>query len=264
MSENITQVAKKGALGNTFVGEVHNHNEGITPLEASELAINLFMENFPKLQAEAYELVNERANEFADAVIKKLEENGITNFSAFKDPDMQYVLFESQKNYARFGSKDLLEILSSIITERVMRNEEDIILKATIDKASSIASMLTPDQLDLLSLMFTCTEVKYGDIKDIESLERKLVYLSSVFSKANRKDIPYLKMMECLDLKLPNVIKIQSEAYGFNENDVEKICPELVKSLRNDYGVSYVGIILGIVNAHNKTNMRFDPRIWIK
>lgn len=134
----------------------------------------------------------------------------------------------------------------------------------TSRKASSIASMLTPDQLDLLSLMFTCTEVKYGDIKDIESLERKLVYLSSVFSKANRKDIPYLKMMECLDLKLPNVIKIQSEAYGFNENDVEKICPELVKSLRNDYGVSYVGIILGIVNAHNKTNMRFDPRIWIK
>ena len=109
----------------------------MTPEEASQVAIKLFMENFPKLQDIAKTTAEARAQEFCQAVIEKLIEDKINDFSPFSEPDIQYVLLDAQKNYARFGTADMLKTLSDLVSRRVA-HDEDFSLKVSIDKAIEV------------------------------------------------------------------------------------------------------------------------------
>ena len=165
MGSNVTQIAVQ--------------NNGMQPQEACQLAINLFMENFPKLQQIAADTARERVEEFCKTTIEKLQHANVQDYSAFSDPDVQYVLFDAQKHYARFGTKEMLGTLTDLVANRVANND-DFVLKVTIDKAVSVASMLTPQQLDFLSLLFLCTKVKYTHIQTLEQLETHLKELCSI------------------------------------------------------------------------------------
>ena len=59
-----TKIIQKAALGSdtTQIGEQNNYY-GMTAEEASNLAIKLFMDNFPRLQEEAKKIAKERAEE---------------------------------------------------------------------------------------------------------------------------------------------------------------------------------------------------------
>lgn len=61
---NETKIIQKAAMGSdtTQIGSQNNYY-GITAEKASELAINLFMDNFPKLQEDAKRVAKERAEE---------------------------------------------------------------------------------------------------------------------------------------------------------------------------------------------------------
>lgn len=249
MGSNVTQIAVQ--------------NNGMQPQEACQLAINLFMENFPKLQQIASDTAQERANEFCKATIDKLQHANVRDYSAFSDPDVQYVLFDAQKSYARFGTKQMLGTLSDLVASRVVNND-DFVLKVTIDRAISVASMLTPQQLDFLSLLFMCTRVSHSHIKTLAQLESHLNHLCGVFNvNPNEINIFYLNMLGCLQIDLPRPVKILAQTYSLPMDDVGRICPQRVKSLATDYGISSVGTILAITNAEQKTSFTFDPHIWI-
>ena len=68
---DIKQVSTKGSEG-IQIG-VQNINIGMTPQAASEMATNLFMENFPKLQEEARKAAQERADELCRDIINRLK-----------------------------------------------------------------------------------------------------------------------------------------------------------------------------------------------
>ena len=91
-----TKIIQKAALGSdtTQIGEQNNYY-GMTAEEASNLAIKLFMDNFPRLQEEAKKIAKERAEELCKDIVDKLEKQGKTNFSEFSDPDIQYILNKS-------------------------------------------------------------------------------------------------------------------------------------------------------------------------
>lgn len=245
------------------VSQIAVQNIGMQPQEACQLALNLFMDNFPRLQKIAVDTARERADEFCRTTIKKLQYANVKDYSAFTDPDVQYVLYDAQKNYARFGTQQMLETLTDLVANRVTNND-DFVLKVTIDKAISVASMVTPQQLDFLSLLFLCTRVSHSHIQNLTQLESHLNSLCRIFpTKMQDASIFYLNMLGCLQLCLPKPIKVLSRTYNLPEQEVERICPELVKSLETDYGISNVGIMLAITNAEQKTSFTFDPHIWI-
>lgn len=249
MSSNITQI-----------GVQHN---GMEPQEACQLALDLFMDNFPKLQQIAADTARERADEFCKTTIEKLQYANVKDYSAFTDPDVQYVLYDAQKSYARFGTQEMLGTLTDLVANRVTNNDE-FVLKVTIDKAISVASMLTPTQLDFLSLMFLCTKVKFEYIKNLDDLQKHLARLNQTFEISyDQKMADYLNMLGCLQLSLPNPVENFATAYGFQKSEVEAICPQRIKGLHGDYGLSSVGVMLAITNAERKTPYSFDPRIWI-
>ena len=82
--ENEIKITQKATVGDgtTQIG-VQNNFLGITSEKASELAIKLFMENFPKLQEEARMVAKERAEELCKGIIEKLKEDGKTDFCEF-------------------------------------------------------------------------------------------------------------------------------------------------------------------------------------
>lgn len=249
MGSNVTQIAVQ--------------NNGMQPQEACQLAINLFMDNFPKLQQIAADTARERADEFCKTTIEKLQHANVRDYSAFSDPDVQYVLFDAQKNYARFGTKQMLGTLTDLVANRVTNND-DFVLKVTIDKAISVASMLTPQQLDFLSLLFLCTKVKHSHIQTLDQLETHLKRLCSIFAvNITQVNISYLNMLGCLQIELPEPVKILAQTYNLPREEVDRICPQQIKSIATDYGVSSVGTMLAITNAEQKTSFRFDPHIWI-
>ena len=262
MDDEKIEIIQRGGIGSdtTQIG-IQNNYTGISPSDACDLAMKLFYDNFPKLQACAEETAKKRVEELSEEIVGKLQKSDVTNLEPFKDPDVQYVLFEAQKNYARFGTKEMLENLSDLIVKRVKYHEGDFVLKVAIDKAIEVVQMLTPEQLDLLSLLFICSRVKFDNINNIKSLESFFTLLNTAFQKADFSAIHYLNMLGCLQLFLFDPIEEHVRIYGFKKDEVEKICPNLIKNMQGDYSTSPMGTILAILNAEAKLGISFNGSV---
>lgn len=259
-NNNITQ---KSALGShtTQIGVQNNYN-GITPEKASEIAIDLFMKNFPKLQAKAEETAKARADEFCSTAIKKLTDEHIQDFSPFSDVDVQYVLYKAQRDYARIGTDDLLEQLSSLICSRI-KYDKDFIIKSAIDKAIKVAPFLQPKHYDMLVIYFVTKHVLLPSIKTIDDLEHRLCYFAEIFCHFSKRDFDYLNIHGCLQMNMGYATNRFAKNYEFSENDIKAICPPIFHEIHADYGLSYVGIILAITYLKTRINENLDPHAWI-
>lgn len=264
MENENNQIVQKSAIGSqtTQIG-VQNIINGISPEDASKMAIDLFMENFPKLQSLAAETARERAEEFCTAAIEKLKAENVQDFSAFGDPDVQYVLYQAQRDYARMGTKELLDQLTSLLSLRVT-HDQDFVLKATIDKAMEIAPYLLPRHYDLLVAYFIVKHMRVSPIKTISDLQARLSIESAPFTRACKKDSQYLDTHGCLQIYLGGAAEMLAKSYGFPKNEVERVCPPVLKEIDGDYGLSYVGKMLAISHYCLKKGFKLDPHIWIK
>ena len=258
-----TQLGKESTQIGVQNNEENHYHIGLSLEDASQIAINLFMDNFPKLQEKAIETVKERVEEFCSETIDKLSKQNTTDFSAFTDPDVQYVLYKAEENYARFGTKEKLDALSSLIANRVKYNDDSFNLKIAIDEAIKVAGKVTEEQLNYLSLLFITTRVKMGNINSINDLRNHFFMLNSAFPIADTINWENLQMLGCLELQLPDICKMYAKRYNLDEAEVKTICPENIKKLSGDYSVSPIGIVLAIINAEAKTVYRFNPNIWI-
>lgn len=238
---------------------------GMTPEQAARQTIALFMDNFPKLQALAKDTAEQRATELCNEILKKLEDKQVRDFTPFTQPDVQFVLYEAQKNYARFGEKEVMKILTELVVNRI-QNDDKGHFKRIMDNAVIVASDLSSTQLDCLSALFMLTKVHFSGIKNIEDLKEFFNYISSIFNLENiefGREFSYLLFKGCLQLELPDISKIQSELYNLDRKEVEENMSQGIKQFDTDYGVSEIGIILGLINAKQKSRYRFDPHIWI-
>ncbi len=263
MNDELLLEQKQG-FGNTGtqVG-VQNNYYGLSPQEACKMAMELFYDNFPKLQEEANALVKKRVKILMDEIAVQLCKKNITDMSPLAEPDVQYAVYEAQKGYARFATADLLKTLSSLISERVKQDDGELCLKVAIDQAISIAPMLSEDNLNYLSLLFIIKHTKNSEVVDIPSLQAWLSYLDNAFPITSGNSKLHLETLGCLRLALGNSCKILSKNYQIEQHEIEQMCPHSIKSLSGDYGTSYIGTILAILNAEQKICYKFDPTIWI-
>ena len=261
---NVTNIEQKSSFGSeTTQIATQNNYYGMTPEEACEMAMDLFQKNFPVLQQKAIDTAKERAEELVKSVIDKLEKDNVRDYSPFSDPDVQYIFLEAQKSYARFGSEEKLTLISTLLSHRVIDNNEDLTYKVLLDKAIEITPLLTEEQTDYLSLLFLTTKVKLKMTNDLDQLDRTLKYISRVFCKSNRETYAYLNTLGCLQMALINICSVISKIYGFKEEEVEKICPDNIKKLTGDYTTSPVGSLIAMINIENKTHFMFAKKNFL-
>lgn len=263
--ENEIKITQKATVGDgtTQIG-VQNNFLGITSEKASELAIKLFMENFPKLQEEARMVAKERAEELCKGIIEKLKEDGKTDFCEFADPDIQYVLNKSEQIYARFGTDRLYNLLRELIINRVNYND-DYYIKIILDDAINIAKSLSEADLNYISLIFLCKHTKIYSIDSIEKLEEHCNKICSQLPVPNDiiKRIPFLNMLRLLTISLGNAAEVYSRKYNFDIDKVKEILPLEMESIHGDYSLTPVGVIIAIININNKTNLKIELKEFI-
>lgn len=265
MSENI-HITQKAAIGsNTNQIATQNNYYGLSAEDASKLAVQLFVDNFPKLQHEAASIARQRAEELCKSIVDKLLNQGLTDYSAFADPDMQFILNKAQIEYARFGSDELCSLLSSIIANRVNYNADNY-MKFVLDEAIESAKLLSEAHLNYLSLIFICKQVPFEGIDTIEDLKKHCEYICSRFPTPDNiiVSFPHLNMLNLFSLDLGSAEDVYSRRYGFDKDEIKKIVPFAMTKVPGDYSLSPVGIVLAIINIRNKTPYDLDPKLWIK
>lgn len=238
-------------------------NVGVSLEEVSRMVTNLFLDNFPRMYQIAKEVADKRADELWNEIVKKLEPLNGNDLQAFIEPDVQYVLYEAQKSYARFGTEEMLGMLSSLIKGRIKNNDSQICLKVAIDKAISIAGLLNQEQLDYLSLTFIVKSVKLSHVKDVENLNRHFAIMEDAFGNANISSFEYLDMLGCFSFNLGTAKEVYERTYPFIKTGQSVNYPQVFEQIPGDYSTSHVGTILAIANAEAKTPYKFNPSTWI-
>lgn len=263
MTESI-EINQKAAIGSeTTQIAIQNNYSGLTPSEACDLATKLFYDNFPRLQECAMQVTEQRIKEFMDEVAKKLQQNNVVDMTPLADPDVQYSLFEAQKSYARFGTAEMLSILSDLISNRVQCNNDDVHIKVSVDSAIEIAGLLSQNDLDYLSFIFLVKQVKFSSIKTFDELKTHILHFEKIFSGVSKLAVPYLDSLKCLKIQLGSPAEMYSDLYGFDKNEIENVLPALFDEVSGDHGTSPIGTVLAIVNAEKKTPHKFSLKTWI-
>ena len=76
--------------------------------------------------------------------------------------------------------------------------------------------------------------------------------------------VPFLYMLRLLTISLGNADEVYAKRYNLDIGKVKEILPLAMNSIPGDYSLTPVGIIIAIINIHNKTNLNLDFKIWIK
>ena len=265
MSDGVS-VVQKAPLGSnpTMIAEQKNYH-GISPKEASQLAIDLFMENFPKLKEAALETARARVNELIGEIVREIEEKHNHDYSAFSTPDMQYILLQAESGYARRGTKELCAMLSSLVANRSACRENNY-LEVILDRAIEIAPLLQPIHLDYLSLIFVYKHVKFGRVKTLEDLQKQFQNIHNCLKtpKNINEVAAFINILGLTVISLGSATEVLSKCYGFSERDVEAILPAEHKLIHGDYGLSPIGYALAIFNARFRLGEEFDLDTWIQ
>lgn len=259
-----TTITQNSSIGsNTTQIGIQNNSYGLTPEATSKLAIDLFMENFPKLQEEANKIVRTRVDELVKEIISEIEKKYNSNYSAFSNPDMQYILVQAEKGYARRGTKELCTLLSSLIADRSTCLENSY-LEIILDNAIKLAPSLLPSHLDYISLIFLYKYTIFNNISTIEDIKEYFTEIHNLFQTTTSTEIvPYLNMLGILILDLKNIEQAVANAYSFNKQEISKVLPPEHKKITGDYGLTPVGIALAIFNIRAKSNWNIDITTFI-
>ncbi|MCH7625798.1 MAG: hypothetical protein IIC83_07725, partial [Chloroflexi bacterium] len=128
-------------------------SNGLSIRDAKEIAKAVFEENAVKLKDEAADIASDRANEILDSILTRIHDEKPEAIEAFRRPDVQMAIFAAQKEHARRGNKELADLLVDLLVERVSHTDDGL-MSIVLDESLGVASKLTPDQLDILSLIF--------------------------------------------------------------------------------------------------------------
>jgi len=208
---------------------------GITDQRAREIAIEIYQGNFIKLSKEAHETALTRVNELVDDFLVKLHERNPQSLDSLKEPGMQATLYTAQKEYAKTGDKNLEETLVDMLVDRAATTERDF-KQIVLDESISTVSKLTPQQLDILTLIFILTRLINNSVRDIPTFTQYLKgHILPFVSSLTKEQASYdhLVYSGCssfmsigYDVKLENILKDRYKAFflkGMTKEEFENL-----------------------------------------
>src|ERR1051326_5812426 len=240
MSDTLKQ-DQHGGDGSTNVQAQTVNITSITVSEARQIALDVFKANALELAGIARDLFEARGREFIERYLEELQRRKPEALDSFRDPDMQYALFTAQKAYACSGDKDLAAMLLDILVDRAAENQRSL-KQIVLTQSLSVASKLTPEQFDILSLVFV---LKYAHAGGFPTLEQFNVFFESFVlpfaPSVVQHAAPYqhLASMGCAQehtrYPLANILRDNYPAVfcsGFTEEEAATWCKGMDKEIR--------------------------------
>jgi hypothetical protein len=180
---------------------------GLTYKDVREIAIDVFKQNFYQLVGVAKETAAQRAEEITDKFLKTLQERNPEGIRSAEDPDFQYALFTAQREYARAGDTDLADILVDILVERSKESARSL-QGIVLNESLNVAPKLTPDQIAVLSIVFTLRYSKYLRMYSIPALKDYIkTRISPFINDLPNKESAYqhLEFIGCCSIQITEI-----------------------------------------------------------
>ncbi|MGF0223495.1 LPO_1073/Vpar_1526 family protein [Bacillus velezensis] len=186
------------------------HVTGLSYGDAKQICNDIFKENFYKLSQEANKIATERANTLIEGFLEQFSKNpNLPN--RFSDPDLQYIIYVAQRDYARSGEKYLYQMLKELLVERTKEKDRSF-KQVVLNEAIEVSSKLNTEHINLLSLHFLLSEVTFP-CQTIGELNCLLNKYAVPFLP---KKIPSLNQMMHLEYcKCENLTKGQNEHFSY-------------------------------------------------
>ena len=195
----------KKRIGDGSVGIQAEHdvtvNVGLTVAEVRELTQLFLKENFPLLRQDAMEIarsyVAQLMAEFEAQFARRFQE---IDTNKFRDPDVQYTLNEAVIETAKRGERANIDLLVTLILERVSKEGGDLFSLACSD-AVKVVPRLTRSMIDFLTVanffehMFLKT---FNSITDYEESAKLLYPVVKAASSVTGWQVQYLESQRCL------------------------------------------------------------------
>jgi hypothetical protein len=146
--------------------DVHIH--GLTLADARAVAIDVFKANALELQGIAQITALARADEITREFLEKLYASNPALGNHLADPDVQNVLFQAQKEYARSGEEDLKRALIDLLAARATETTRDLRTIA-LNEAIVSAPKLTEIQRRALAWVFFLKHTRISSVETIDA-----------------------------------------------------------------------------------------------
>ena len=175
-----------------------------------------------KYTANAKVLAFERHDELINMLLSKVSnlEHSLEELEkAFSTPSMQFDFYEADKAYIKSGDKNKLDMLSSIISERI-RCVDETLKQIAISESIKVVPLLNEKLLDVLAFVFLLGHVTRKGIRSLDDLTvylRRFVlpYCSNAL-KVNDFDIQHLDYTRCSvkSIGSKSIVKILLNIYS--------------------------------------------------
>lgn len=131
--------------------DIHLH--GLTIDQARTVALDVFKSNAIELAGIAQSIAVARAEQLTNDFLSKLGQGSPERAAKLADPDVQNVLFEAQKEFARSGEEDLKIALVDLLAARSDENDRNLRTLA-LNEAIVSAPKLTERQRRAIAWIF--------------------------------------------------------------------------------------------------------------
>jgi hypothetical protein len=203
------EISKQSQKGGNDCTNIQAHTVniiGVTREQAEAIALRVFEENAYRLTDIAREIFDERAKEFRQDLVRELYTRNPSALNSMIDPDMQYGVFRAQRDYARSGDKDLLEMLVSLLIERASEDKRSL-LQIVLNECLSVVPKLTAGQLDALSNIFLVRWRRWFAFKDWTELRGFIDGMLTIFiPNLPRDKISYAQLQYLGCVVLPSML----------------------------------------------------------
>lgn len=187
---------QEGGEGSTNIQAV-NYYGGLTYKDAKDIALDVFESNFYKLSTVAANVASERAEKMVESYLAKLQQEKPESIVNVNDPDIQFAIFTAQKEYARSGDENVGDMLVELLVERTKVKERNF-KQVVLNEAIEILPKLNTIQLNILSILFVISYVRFQHINSIESLKDMLDrYLKPYILETTPSDNQFLHLEYC-------------------------------------------------------------------
>ncbi len=136
-------------------------NEGLTLEQVRTVSLDVFKANFYDLGEDVRQIANRRAEEITNEYLKKLQIEDERLIEKTVDPDIRFNIFEVQKNYARFGDKEMSKLLVDVLVQRT--KEDGSFPRIVLNEALTVIPKLTKLQIDSLTLLYVMQTIRFTD-----------------------------------------------------------------------------------------------------
>lgn len=259
------------------INVTHKH-EGFSYQDVKDISLDVFKKNFYKLSEDTTAEVDRRAEILINSIIERLKFLEIPEkrlADKIKNPDVQYALITAQKQYARSGEEESLEMLTELLVQRFSVNEGSL-KKIVINEAIECVSKITLNQIHNLTFLFL---VKSSKSNHLDNLLKLLNDFSIKAGHILDQSIDFYEHLQYAGLltsdvttlnhqKLDYLISITYPRDTLNKDglgkDVITTFEDWDKSYLQNYSLTSVGKVIAISNFKNIFNADLDLDIWIK